>query len=227
MSNINKILSILNNVANSNAMARKWKEGFSQFTNPRIELSQAAIYISKSEDSYMDAELEVFMVQIAAENGWYEEGKMEKLDDEKKLLQKTVHLYFDKITKQFNKTKNILYDLSIYSQKEITEAENYYISNKSFFGGLSDDKVLNFTDRISYIYRIIDVLKPIATALLIHNYLLKDYSGSYENRYNSLAKTLSDSGYTLRDEDRLLLEIRDNANKIQLTIDELEKFIIR
>jgi hypothetical protein len=227
MSNIKRVLSILNSVASSSAKARNWKEGFSRIINPRIELSQAAIYISKSQDSYMDAELEVFMVQIANENGWYSAGKMEKLEEEKKLLRKTVHSYLTKITDYFNDSKKILYDLSSYSQNEITEAENYYNSNKSLFGGLRDDKVINFTDRVSHIYRIQDILKPLATALLIHNFLLEDFEGSYENRYNKLSKELAKSGYTLREEDKLLLEIRNNANQIQLTIDQLEDFIIR
>ena len=227
MSNIKTVLSVLDRLAGSNSRAQQWKFGFSNVINPRIELSQAAIYISKSEDSYMDAELEVFMVQVAAENNWFDSGKMEKLDEEKKRLKKSVHKFLAEITEQFNRSKDILYNLDNYSTEEINVALSYYNTNKGFLGGLSDNKILEFTDRVAQIYKITDILKPIATALLIHNYLIEDYNGSYEKRYDKLNDELSKVGYSLGQDDKLLLEIKNNSSKIQYTIDKLEDYIIK
>jgi hypothetical protein len=227
MSNIRQVLDILNHLSATNVKARNWKNGYAYIMNPRIEMMQAALYVSKSEDSFMDQELEVFMIQVSYENNWYQAGDFEKLEEEKIFLYNTAQDFFGLITSYFWGNKNLIMNLGDYINSAIQEAISYFNTNKSFFGGLKDEKLSEFTDRVSKCYTLQNILKPISAALLIHNFLLANYKGSYEEKYKQLEVDLKKKGYTLKEEDKILIFIRDNASTVQHTIDELEEFIIR
>lgn len=212
-------------ISKKNKWVRLWRNGMIEMIDPRILMIQKAFYIAQYEDHHLDEEMAAFMLQIAYENTWYFAGDLKNLFDELDNLSETFHINFKEMSASLNNAREIILNFKDINVAPIQKTKEFYLKHKNQLEG--DNEIIDkaYTDNFSKVYRVIDLLKPLAAALLVHKYLTQHDEGSYNYKYDILASKLSKTGYKFGENDKILSFIKDNSTKATLLIQSLSDYL--